>query len=400
MGRLLKNAKRHFKIWKKTRCDMGYDNLELFKPDSDSDLMDYIVNLEHLRRKELTGTTPVRMFFELKEIFHMIESVASARIEGNRTTVAEYIEAKASDKDAHKASIEEITNIEKSISFIEETAADIKINHSYISHLHNEVVKNLSFKEEGSLTPGEYRKKEVSINRSQHQPPEFVKIRGFMDELIEFINQETRPQFDLIKTATFLHRFLWIHPFDNGNGRTARLLMHAMLIKLGFAKDDGARLLNPNAHACLDRDGYNHYLSLADSGKREDVLAWCEFVLSGLCMEMEKIDKLLDYNFLKKEIIRPAVAFIIERDLVNSEERKIISIAVNQEEFEPKDVKQAFPDKSSANISYLLKKMQRNGLIKKKEEKGRQYILSLTNSIMIRGVIEMLSQKGFASVED
>ena len=40
--------------------------------------------------------------------------------------------------------------------------------------------------------------------------------------------------FDLIKVAIAHHRFVWIHPFGNGNGRVVRLLTYALLIKYGF----------------------------------------------------------------------------------------------------------------------------------------------------------------------
>ena len=47
--------------------------------------MDVLTELEHLRRLHLVGTTPAPMFFQLKHVFHMLESLGSARIEGNHT---------------------------------------------------------------------------------------------------------------------------------------------------------------------------------------------------------------------------------------------------------------------------------------------------------------------------
>lgn len=43
-----------------------------------------------------------------------------------------------------------------------------------------------------------------------------------MEELFDFINAEDSPKYDLLKTAIAHHRFVWIHPFGNGNGRTVK----------------------------------------------------------------------------------------------------------------------------------------------------------------------------------
>ena len=56
-------------------------------------IADAIIALELLRYKKLSGTTPELIFRQLKHIFHMLESIGSAHIEGNNTTVADYVES-------------------------------------------------------------------------------------------------------------------------------------------------------------------------------------------------------------------------------------------------------------------------------------------------------------------
>ena len=46
--------------------------------------------------------------------------------------------------------------------------------------------------------------------------------------------KDDSPKYDLLKVAIAHHRFVWVHPFSNGNGRTVRLFTYAMLVKLGF----------------------------------------------------------------------------------------------------------------------------------------------------------------------
>ena len=271
-----------------------YD-LKLVVPDFRSHLTDLIIELDYLRRKQLSGSTIASVFFQLKDIFHTLESIGSARIEGNNTTILEYIESKLAEAPTPNQGIREIMNMEEAMSFIDNNLKDVLFNRAFVSELHKKVVEGLfpPPKGEGDPTPGRYRTVSVSINRAVHRPPKPVQVEGYMDELFAFINRANEPKYDLLKMAIAHHRFLWIHPFVNGNGRTIRLFTYAMLVKQGFNVDIG-RILNPTAVFCSNRKNYYRYLSLADTGRDKGILSWCEYVLKGLKDEIEKIDRLLD----------------------------------------------------------------------------------------------------------
>jgi Fic family protein len=98
---------------------LHYD-LKLIEPSFGSSLTDLIIELDYLRKKPLGGSTHPKVFFQLKHIFHTLESIGSARIEGNNTTIAEYIETKLTEIQTVPPSIKEIQNIEKAMAFIEE----------------------------------------------------------------------------------------------------------------------------------------------------------------------------------------------------------------------------------------------------------------------------------------
>ena len=114
-------------------------------------------------------------------------------------------------------------------------------------------------------------------------------VPELMHELVEFINRDDKSQYDLIKVALVHHRFGWIHPFGNGNGRTVRLLTYALLLKYGFNVGDYGRLINPTAIFCCDRDKYYEMLTKADSGTEKGIYEWCLYVLKGLLHERKKI---------------------------------------------------------------------------------------------------------------
>ena len=184
-------------------------NLKLVEPTFDSTLTDLIIELDHLRKKQLGGSTHPKVFFQLKHIFHTLESIGSARIEGNNTTIAEYIETKLSDVKVVTPSILEIQNIEKAMAFIEENVNDYPINRAFLSEMHKKIVDGLLPPPdgEGDSTPGVYRKVNLKINKSSHKPPEWLAVEDYMNELLEFVNKDDSPKYDLLKTAIAHHRF-------------------------------------------------------------------------------------------------------------------------------------------------------------------------------------------------
>ena len=98
-----------------------HHDLTLLNPAFDSPLVDVLTELEHLRRLQLHGTTPAPLFFQLKQIFHMLESLGSARIEGNHTTLADFVESRLeTGQDEPSDQLREMGNIEQAMLYIEE----------------------------------------------------------------------------------------------------------------------------------------------------------------------------------------------------------------------------------------------------------------------------------------
>ena len=377
-----------------------YD-LELIKPEFDSSITDLIIELDHLRRKKIGGTTPASIFFQLKRIFHTLESIGSAKIEGNNTTITDFIENKSSEIITTNEDILEIENIEKSMLYIDENIDNIEIQRLFTSELHKHIVEGLSSppKGEGDKNPGLYRPNDISISKSEHKPPAPFQINGYMDDLFKFINTSHPSKYDLLKTAIAHHRFVWIHPFGNGNGRTVRLFTYAMLVKQGFNVNLG-RIVNPSAVFCNDRDLYYKYLSIADKGTKNGILEWSEYVLSGLKTEIEKIDRLSDYKYLKKNILYSALAFSRENNRITEIEYKILKIAIDKKIIQAADLQVVFPDKHNAEISRNIRRLKDKQLLTPEKENGRKYIISFQNKILLKGIIRALDENGFLPINN
>ncbi len=88
------------------------------------------------------------------------------------------------------------------------------------------------------ITPGEYKTTPNNVLTSTGEtyyfaPPEQVKPE--MSDLIDWYRmQEAEREHPIIIAATVHYRFVRIHPFDDGNGRMARLLMNLILIRHGY----------------------------------------------------------------------------------------------------------------------------------------------------------------------
>ena len=322
----------------------------------------------------------------------MLESLGSARIEGNHTTLADYVESKLNNTSSDQ--LLEMKNIESAMLYIEENIQkDDNLSEYFIRELHQITVKNLH--REGDDNPGSYRKKQVAIANSSHLPPEFIQVPGYMEELVHFINKKNPSKYDLIKVALAHHRFGWIHPFGNGNGRVVRLLTYALLIKYGFNVTTGGRVLNPTAIFCNNRDTYYSMLEKADTGTKENLECWCIYVLKGVSQELHKLDKLSDFNYLKNKILLPAFNYAKNRKLITQIEADLLQIAAERGVVKSSDFTKVMATLNPSQRTYQIKKLVENGMLHPIKEGARQYVVGFSHSYLIRGVIKSLSEQGF-----
>lgn len=373
-----------------------HHELQLLNPSFDSPLVDVLNELEHLRRLRLTGDTPAALFFQLKEIFHLLESLGSARIEGNHTTLADYVESRVEGVGRTEDHLREVANIEQAMAYVDEAMeSGASVTEHFIRELHSLAVADLA--REGDKTPGAYRQGRVQIAQSSHQPPEHILVPDYMRELVAFINRADPPKYDLMKVALAHHRFGWIHPFSNGNGRTVRLLTYALLIKYGFNVKEGGRVLNPTAVFCNDRERYYRMLAEADQGTSQGLEAWCVYVLEGILTELRKVDRLTDYAYLLERVLLPALAYARERELLTETEYRILRLTCRQQGLvKAGDLSKALPELvKPAQRTYQINKLLERKLLQPVQAGGRQYVIAFANNYLLRGIVHALREEGF-----
>jgi Fic family protein len=81
---------------------------------------------------------------------------------------------------------------------------------------------------------GRERQVAVAISGSKHTPPPPSAVPGLLHDLFTWYQTEGMKLHPVRRAADFHHRFVFIHPFSDGNGRTARLLMNLILMTEGY----------------------------------------------------------------------------------------------------------------------------------------------------------------------
>jgi Fic family protein len=122
----------------------------------------------------------------------------------------------------------EVINHKEAIAYVETViAGEEAFSERLIKAIHQLVLKNID-----SANAGAYRHENVLIAGAEHRPPGFLHVPGQIADLVQAYHDFTGHP---IERAARLHvDFVKIHPFVDGNGRTARLLMNFDLMKSGF----------------------------------------------------------------------------------------------------------------------------------------------------------------------
>lgn len=172
-----------------------------------------------------------------------------------------------------------------------------------------------------------------------------------------------------------------------------------MLIKYGFNVKEG-KILNPTAVFCNDRDQYYHNLTKADSADESALLEWCEYVLKGILDEVTKVNKLLGFDYLYKNILIPTIELGAERGYLNENEVKILRVGIKKQKFKAVDLEEVLPDLSSRQRTHQLAKMKDSGFIKSIEENSRTYFVNFTNNFLMRSLVRVLEKEEFIPAID
>ena len=160
------------------------------------------------------------------------------------------------------------------------------------------------------LSPGELRTRDVVVGR--HHPVSAGSLQRFLVRFAAAYGSASlsKPR-RILAVAAAHHRFLWIHPFLDGNGRVARLMSHAALHRLNV----GCSLWSVARGLARRRNDYKALLMDADAQRRGDLdgrgtlsqaalTSFCSFFLQTCIDQVTFMDTLLDIATLQSRVRR------------------------------------------------------------------------------------------------
>jgi Fic family protein len=220
------------------------------------------------------------------------------------------------------------------------------------------------------VVPGEWRKHEVKVGH--HLPPEQGDLPRFMARFDRAYQSPTLSKLQKIQAVGAVHhRFLWIHPFLDGNGRVARLMSHALFKRL----DIGTSLWSVARGLARDEARYKALLAQADEPREGDrdgrgnltqrgLIAFCKFFLDQSVDQIRFMSRLLDLETLlrrieihveeeirAKRLMRGSFAVLREAAIAGEVERSKIPSLTGYEERGARNVTAALVDRGMLTAS-------------------------------------------------
>ena len=210
----------------------------MIKAIVNNEILKYIIEIEKNRYKVSTVNISKSIANKLRKNSKKKSSYASNRIEGNPLSEIQVDEVIEREEHNHFLKPEqEVRNYFLALNYLEDKAKKKeKFSKKLIIDVQKYVEKGASKEKigiRGPMPPGVlFAVYDSQTGNPDYIPPESSDIPGLLDELVEYVN--TTDDHPLIVAAIVHYQIVTIHPFEDGNGRTARLLSGYVLDINGY----------------------------------------------------------------------------------------------------------------------------------------------------------------------
>jgi Fic family protein len=267
----------------------------------------------------------------------VLEAHHSTHIEGTRMTLpqAELILAGEEVEGVDRDDRQELLNYREAMDFVSEYLGELSdITEGLIKQIHGILVKDVRG---GTLEPGQYRTAQnyvgnVVTGEIIYTPPSPEDVPTRMAELVAWLNRD-KGMSPVLVAGVAQHAFVDIHPFLDGNGRTARVLCTLILYQNGY---DFQRLFSLSQFYDAARQDYYD----AIQGVREadgDLTPWLEYFCEGLASQLMGV-KTIGGAVMKRDAV---MARADELEL-NERQRKVLLHIVDREGASVDDIVKRF----------------------------------------------------------
>lgn len=210
----------------------------LIKVNLTNDILKRIAAIDNNRHSLSTVVIPAITINKLRKNSKKKSSYASNKIEGNPLTEEQSDAAIESDVHKHFMKPEqEVRNYYMALILLDKKVKEKAVfSKDLILEVQSMVEKGASKEKiglRGAMPPGVlFAVYDSETGSPDYIPPEYIDIPGLLDELVEYVN--TTDDHPLIVAAVVHYQLVTIHPFEDGNGRTARLMSGFILDKYGY----------------------------------------------------------------------------------------------------------------------------------------------------------------------
>ena len=220
---------------------------------------------------------------------------SSTAIEGNVLSI-EQVEALYEHKKiaAPLRDVYEVKNYLAALHYIEKVVAQKQlITEKTLLRIHKLVTSQTLSKEQS----GHYREKPVYVVRGKggftseiiYTAPDAQKVPRLCRDLIVWIQKSARENINPIIVAAIVHQEIAaIHPFVDGNGRTARAIATLILYQRGY---DFRHLFALEDYYNQDRQGYYNAINLGKTyaERKSDLTSWLQYFVTGFKQEIDQV---------------------------------------------------------------------------------------------------------------
>lgn len=254
-----------------------------------------LIQIEAARQKALHLPLTPMVLSSLRETAKLYTTHYSTMIEGNQLSVqqVEKVLKHQEHFPGRQRDEREIKAYYTALQQVEQWAArGAGIEEPMIRHLHALVMGD----GRNSVKPSPYRDGQNVIQNARsreivYMSPEAKDVPALMHALVEWIRENSSLPCPLV--ASIVHyQFATIHPYYDGNGRTARLLTTLTLYLGGYdlkglysLEEYYARNLPAYYEAISIGPSHNYYLGRAEA----DITAWIEYFIEGMAVSFEKV---------------------------------------------------------------------------------------------------------------
>ena len=237
------------------------------------------------------------VLFELEKRAREISAYASTSIEGNPLPLTDVKRILKNQPQDLRNSEQEVINYNKALEELNKNLqrASESFNLDLILSIHKQVVFKLIPKHQS----GKLREEPVFVNdpktgKTVYLPPDDKDVAQLMNDLVNFTAGSRGVIDPLIVAGIFHKQFVIIHPFMDGNGRTARLSAKVFLADMGlntFNLFSFENYYNRNVTNYFNNVGVlGNYYDIAGS---IDFTDWLEYFTDGVIDELLRVKKLL-----------------------------------------------------------------------------------------------------------